>query len=79
MLWVPYHRFKVGQTVVAPSGGPHALIPRWVHVIVRLLPLVGGEPRYRTLSKIEGHKRGALESRIVPIEKEPTMNTPPRR
>jgi hypothetical protein len=46
---VPYHRFKVGQTVVAPSGGPHALIPRGVHVIVRLTPLNGGEPQYNIL------------------------------
>jgi hypothetical protein len=38
---MPYHRFKVGQTVVAPLGGPHALIPRGPHMIVRLLPLVG--------------------------------------
>jgi len=77
MLWVPYHRFKVGQTVVAPSGGPHGLIPRGVHVIVRLLPLVGGEPRYRILSKVDGHERGVLESQIVPIEEEP-KNPPPR-
>jgi hypothetical protein len=33
---MPYHRFKVGLTVVAPYGGPHALIPRGLHVIVRL-------------------------------------------
>ena len=26
MSAMPYHRFKVGQTVVAPFGGPHALI-----------------------------------------------------
>ena len=35
---MPYHRFKVGQIVVAPSSGPDALIPRGPHVIVRLLP-----------------------------------------
>jgi hypothetical protein len=40
MHLMPYHRFKVGQTIVAPSGGPHAVIPRGPHVIVRLLPLV---------------------------------------
>jgi hypothetical protein len=38
---VPYHRFKVGQTVVAPSGGPGGYIPRGLHVIVRLLPASG--------------------------------------
>jgi hypothetical protein len=74
---VPYHRFKVGQTVVAPSGGPHALIPRGVHVIVRLLPLDGGEPQYRILSKVDGHERCVLESQIVPIEEKPEADEPP--
>ena len=36
---MPYHRFKVGQIVVAPLSGPDAVIPRGPHVIVRLLPL----------------------------------------
>jgi len=35
---MPYHRFKVGQTVVAPSGVRYALTPRGPYVIVRLLP-----------------------------------------
>ncbi len=63
-LHVPYHRFKVGQTVVAPSGGPHALIPRGPHVIVRLLPLLGREPQYRIRSTVDSHERMVLESQI---------------
>ena len=39
---MPYHRFKLGQTVVAPSGGQDALIPSGPYVIVRLLPWWGG-------------------------------------
>ena len=39
---MPYHRFKVGQTVVAPSEGRDLHIPRLV--VVRLRPLVDGEP-----------------------------------
>jgi hypothetical protein len=61
---VPYHHFKVGQIVVAPLGGPHALIPRGPHVIVRLLPLVGREPRYRIRSDADGLVRVVLESQI---------------
>ena len=40
---MPYHRFKVGQTVVAPSSGPGAVIPHGPLVIVRLLPLADGD------------------------------------
>ena len=66
---MPYHRFKVGQTVVAPFGGPHALIPRGPHVITRLLPLVDREPQYRVQSKIDGHERVVRESQIRLVEK----------
>ena len=76
---VPYHRFKVGQTVAAPSGGPHALIPRGVHLILRLLPRYDGEAQYRILSKIDGHERVVLESQIVPIEEPPKASDPPPR
>jgi hypothetical protein len=79
MCGVPYHRFKVGQTVAAPSGGPLALIPRGVHVIVRLLPLDGGEPQYRILSKVDGHERCVLESWIVPVEEDPKADEPAPR
>ena len=37
-----YHRFKVGQTVVAPSEGRDQHIPRGPLVVVRLLPLADG-------------------------------------
>jgi hypothetical protein len=40
---MPYHRFKVGQTVVAPSEGRDLHIPRGPLVVVRLLPLADGE------------------------------------
>jgi hypothetical protein len=61
---MPYHRFKVEQTVVAPSGGPGAVIPRGPLVIVRLLPVVDGDPQYRVLSKIDGHERVVSERQI---------------
>jgi hypothetical protein len=72
---LPYHRFKVGQIVVAPLSGPHALIPRGPNVIVRLLPLVGQEPQYRIRSEAEGLDRVVLESQIRRIEE----RTPPKR
>jgi hypothetical protein len=68
---MPYHRFKLGQTVVAPSGGQDALIPSGPYVIVRLLPLAGREPRYRVQSTVDGHERALLEGQIVPIVEEP--------
>ena len=71
---VPYHRFKVGQTVEAPTGGPNAMIPRGPHIIVRLMPLVGGEPQYRIRSTADGIERVVVESQIRRIEE-----WPPRR
>ena len=62
---MPYHRFRVGQTVVAPSGGPDALIPHGLHVIVRLLPLAGRELQYRIRSEVDGLERMVLESQIT--------------
>jgi hypothetical protein len=85
---MPYHRFKVGQTVVAPFGGPDALIPRGPHVIVRLLPLAGREPQYRVRSSADGLERMVLESQIRRMEEpapsrkdkpDPTMPTRRRR
>ena len=67
---MPYHRFKVGQTVVAPSGGPGAVIPRGPLVIVRLLPFAGGDPQYRVLSNVDGHERVVLERQIRLLEAE---------
>jgi hypothetical protein len=62
---MPYHRFKVGQTVVAPSGGPDALIPQGLHVIVRLLPLAGREPQYHIRSEADDLERVVQESQIT--------------
>jgi hypothetical protein len=78
---MPYHWFKVGQTVVAPSGGPGAVIPRGPLVVVRLLPFVGGEPQYRVLSKVDGHERVILEKQIRLLEEQrPAPEEPaPRR
>ena len=69
---VPYHRFKVGQIVVASLGGPHALTPRRPHVIVR--PLAGREPQYRIRSDADGLERVVLESQIRRLEE----TAPPR-
>ena len=63
---VPYHRYKVGQTVVAPSGGPGAYIPRGQHVIVRLLPISGRQFQYRVRSMADGLERLVSEDQIIP-------------
>ena len=68
---MPCHRFKVGQTVVAPSGVRDALIPRGPYVIVRLLPPIDDEPHYRVKSVADGHERALLESQIRPLAQEP--------
>jgi hypothetical protein len=62
---MPYHRYKLGQTVEALPG---ALIPRGPFVIVRLLPLAGGEPQYRVRSTADGIERVVLESQIRRVE-----------
>jgi hypothetical protein len=71
MTAMPRHRFKVGQKVVAPSGGRDALISRGPQVIVRLLPLVGRDPQYQVHSTVDGHDRVVLESQIMLIEERP--------
>ena len=68
---MPYHRFKVGQTVVAPSGVRDALIPRGPYVIVRLLPPIDDKPHYRVKSAADGHERALLEPQIRPVAPEP--------
>ena len=73
---MPYHRYKVGQTVVAPSGVRDALIPSGPYVIVRLLPLVDREPHYRVKSTVDGHERALLEGQIRPIVQEPERKEP---
>ena len=58
-----YHRYKMGQRVMAASGRD-ALLPSGPYVIVRLMPLVGQEPHYRVRSTIDGHERALLERQI---------------
>ena len=58
-----YHRFKLAQTVTSLSPD----IPAAPLVIVRLLPLAGGEPRYRVMNTIDGLQRALPESQIAPI------------
>ena len=65
---MPYHSFEVGQTVVAPFGGPHALVPRGPYVVVRLLPLVADQPQYRVRSTVDGHERVVTEQQIKPVD-----------
>lgn len=73
---MPYHRFKLGQTVVAPFGGQDALIPSGPYVIVRLLPLVGREPHYRVKSTVDGHERALLEAQLRLIVQKPAKKEP---
>lgn len=61
---MPYHQFKLGQTVEAPHGGLHAPIPRGPHIVVRLLPVMGGEPQYRIRSAADGIERVVVESHV---------------
>ena len=42
-------------------------------VILRLLPLVGGEPRYRVRSVADGHERAVLERQIRLMEERPPV------
>jgi hypothetical protein len=79
MHLMPYHRFKVGQTIVAPSGGRHALIPRGPHVIVRLLPVVDGDPQYRVRSSADGLDRVVRESQVRLVEETLPQSGPTRR
>jgi hypothetical protein len=43
-------------------------------VVVRLLPLVGGEPRYRVMSVIDGHQTTMLESQIKSMSEATTAS-----
>jgi hypothetical protein len=56
-----YHRFKIDQTVV-PSA---PTLPAGRYTILRLLPLVQGEPHYRVMSKDDGCERAVLEGEIT--------------
>ena len=70
---MPYHRFQVGQTVLAPSGVRDALIPHGPYIIVRLLPADSGEPHYRVKSAVDGHERALLEGQIRPVVAKPAQ------
>ena len=65
-----YHRFKIAQAVTSITPD----MPPGFFVIVRLLPWVGGEPRYRVMSTIDGHLTAVLESQIRPVAKERTAS-----
>ncbi len=54
------HRFRLGESVIPFSPG----IPLGPYVIVRLLPLVNGEPHYQAKCKADGHVRALLEQQI---------------
>jgi hypothetical protein len=55
-----YHRFKIDQIVVPSMSS----LPPGRYIILRLLPLVHGEPHYRVLSKDDGRERAVLEREI---------------
>jgi hypothetical protein len=57
---MPYHRFKIDQTVVPSTPN----LPAGRYTIVRLLPLIYGEPHYRVMSKDGQHERAVLEGEI---------------
>jgi hypothetical protein len=59
-----YHRFKIDQTVVPLTPS----LPAGRYTIVRLLPLVHGEPHYRVKGKDDGHERAVLEREIRPLD-----------
>jgi hypothetical protein len=64
---MPDHRFEVGQTIVVPwSGRAGGGIPSGMYVVVRLMPSVGGEPRYRAKSTADGHEWALQESQMRP-------------
>jgi hypothetical protein len=46
-------------------------IPLGPYVVVRLLPVEGGEPHYRVRSSVDGHERALLESQIKAREERP--------
>jgi hypothetical protein len=61
------HRFEVGQTIVVPwSGRARGGIPSGMYVVVRLMPSVGGEPRYHAKSATDGHEWALSESQMQP-------------
>ncbi len=65
---MPYHHFKIGQTVTAHGVG----IPTGPYVVTRLLPAVGKDPSYRVKSE-NGIERALLEPqmRAAVVEHDP--------
>ena len=55
-----YHGFKIDQTVVPSTPS----LPPGRYTILRLLPLVHGEPHYRVMGKDDGRERAVLEVEI---------------
>jgi hypothetical protein len=64
---MPNYRFKLGQTAVVPWSG-HAAhgMPSGRYIVVRLLPLVGGEPQYRARSAADGREWALVEAQMRP-------------
>ena len=63
---MPFHRFKIGQQVVATVvTGPYE--------ITRLLPLVAGVPYYRAKKLSDGRERALSELSLRPAPK-PAIN-----
>jgi hypothetical protein len=56
---MPYHRFKLGQTVETTDGETHA-----PHTVVQLLPSVGGQLQYLIRSAADGVERVVVESQV---------------
>jgi hypothetical protein len=60
------HRFEVVQTVVVPWIGQVASVMPSGSYVTRLLPLVGGEPRYHAKCAADWRKWSLAESQMGP-------------
>ena len=70
---MPYHRFKIDQTVM--SSTPALSSGRYT--ILRLLPFVHGEPHYWVKSLADGNESSVSEGQVVPL-KGNSLARPPR-
>jgi hypothetical protein len=71
-----YHRFRIGQQVVASAFG----VPPGSYEITRLLPLAEGVPYYRAKSLGDGHERALSEHSLRPAPTPANISdAPPRR
>lgn len=61
------HRFKLGQTVTIVPGSAGRGMPPGQYVVVRLLPVAGGEPHYRAKSMTEGTEWAVVEAQMQPV------------